>query len=434
MKRSRQIPLLTVTLLMGTLLTACGGRAPGVGVADPAAAVPAADPSLSAPITDPNAGAYPVTDPNAGAYPVTDPNMAYPQTPVTNPLDMGAGVANAPAGSFKIPQGNVLYGWRARGIAVSGGTIYIAAVDNEGMTKNGTVLSMDSTAGKNGKNLASSLLGLSAKLNSTLQSVAIAGGNLYAIDSTNGLFSVRTSGGEVKALKGNGGQDIAGSNYGLFVAANGMLEKGDMSGTARAPMMPQIMAAGGIGSDSRGNIFFANGPRVAVIDTNGVPRDVVTQGVMAPIDVAADGRNGDIYVLEGAEVKRFSVQGQMTGKFNHGATQATSIAVDESGNVYVSDYGSSSSDSKVIKFAAVGQSLNNGAAMGYGQNTGYGQPAGYGQPTGYTGYSAQNNAYAQQPAYAQQTAYNAQRAAYPQQQVYPQQAAYPQTQTQGRQY
>lgn len=434
MKRSRQIPLLTITLVMSTLLTACGGRTPGVGmVTDPTVAAPATDPSLAAPI-DPNAG-YPVTDPNAG-YPVTDPNAGYQQPVSTMPMDMGAGLANAPAGSFKIPQGNVLYGWRARGITVSGGTIYIAAVDNEGLTKNGTVLSMDSTAGKNGKNLASSLLGLSAKLNSTLQGVAVAGGNLYAIDSTAGLFSVRTSGGEVKSLKGNGGQDIAGSNYGIFVAANGMLEKGDMTGTARAPMMPQIMAAGGIGSDSRGNVFFANGPRVAVIDTNGMPRDVVTQGVVTPIDVAADGRNGDIYVLEGPEVKRFSMQGQMTGKFNHGATQATSIAVDESGNVFVSDYGSSSSDSKVLKFAAVGAQAVNGGAMGYPQTgypqTGYAQQPAYGQQTGYTGYNAQTA----QQAYPQQ-AYNAQtaqRAAYPQQQVYPQQAAYPQTQTQGRQY
>lgn len=424
MKQSRLIPLVTLSLLAGVALTGCGGRTPGSVIPD--------TPASTAPTTG-------VTDPSYTAPTTTTP---YPDTytqPVNNmPVTVAptASVPMTPSGTFKVDQGNMIYGWRARGIAVSGGSIYIAAVDNDGLTKNGTVVKMDAMTGKNWKDLATGFLGLTSKLSSNLQGVAVAGGNLFAIDSTLGMFSISTSGGQVKELKGSGGTDLAGSNYGVFVASHSTLERGDMTGLSRTPM-PQIVTSGGIGSDTRGNIFFINGPRVGVLSTNGVPQDVILSGLAQPIDVAADGRTGEILVLDGPDVKRFN-NGQMIGSFQHGATQATSIAVDEAGNIYVADYGTSSSDSKIIKFAPAnaGQPMNGGVAA-YPQTaypqTGYqtGYPTAYPQ-TGYqTGYP---QAYPQTGAYPQtaypQTSYGAyasQSAAYAQpQQAYPQ-TAYPQT-------
>ena len=427
MKQSRLIPLVTLSLLAGAALTGCGGRTPGSVIPDtPASTAPTTgvtNPSYTAPTTTtPYPDTY--TQPVANTPVTAAPTVSMPMTP---------------SGTFKVHQGNLIYGWRARGIAVSGGSIYIAAVDNDGLTKNGTVLKMDAMTGKNWKDLATGFLGLTSKLSSNLQGVAVAGGNLFAIDGTLGMFSISTSGGQVKELKGGGGTDLAGSNYGVFVASHSTLERGDMTGMSRTPM-PQIVTSGGIGSDTRGNIFFINGPRVGVLSTNGVPQDVILSGLAQPIDVAADGRTGEILVLDGPDVKRFN-NGQMIGSFQHGATQATSIAVDETGNIYVADYGSSSSDSKIIKFAPAnaGQPMNGGVAAypQTGYQTGYPQTA-YPQ-TGYqTGYP--QTAYPQtgyqtgypQTAYPQTSygAYAAPSTGYAQpQQAYPQ-TAYPQAATQ----
>jgi hypothetical protein len=387
MKRNH---LATLTLLtLSTMLTACGGRTPGVGTVPqvPAAVNPMPDYSAPAPgYTDPSLNSPGYNTPGYGNPGYTDPSMG---------LGAGSQAPNPQMGTFEVDQ-DTLNQWQARGIAVNGGAIYIAASDNRSLFKKGTVIKMDATSGKNWKNLGSTMLGLRHPMDSTIQGVAVVGGNLFAIDSTQGLYSVKASGGEVKPLKGAGGMDITGSMNGLYVSANGGLERGDMSGTARTPM--NIMTASGIGSDSRGNVFFVSGTRVAVMDQSGMPRDVVQQGVMTPLDVAGDGRNGDVYVLEQAEIKRFSMNGQLLSRFPHNAGQPSSIAIDESGNLYVADFGTSHKDSKIIKFGPAGT----GAAMpgtggmyndpyaggAYGTAPAYGATPGYSDPYAGGAYGA----------------------------------------------
>jgi hypothetical protein len=382
MKRSQA---LTLTLLLaGLSLTACGRRAPGVTPDVPVTQPPAIT-TPQAPLDSTPIAAPPVTMP-------TDPSL-MPNQPSQAP--------NPALSQFNVDQDSMLNDWQARGIAVSGGSIYVAAVDVKGLLKKGTVVKMDASTGKNWKNLGSSLMGLKHTLDDNLQSVTFAGGNLFALDSSLGLYSVSTNGGQVKALKGAGGMDLAGTNNGIFIAANGTLERSDMSGASRAPL-PGLGASAGVGSNSRGEVFFIAGGRVAMLDMNGRPRELMLQGLNNALDVAGDGRTGDVYVLEQGGIKRFSMSGQLLSSFPHNATQPQSIAIDESGNVYVSDFGSSPKDSKIIKFgppAGMPQNPgmgygdpyagNNGYGGGYGSTPAYGGGYGNGYPDPYAG----NNGY-----------------------------------------
>ncbi len=343
MKQSQILQLITTSMAAAILMSSCGGRAPGVGVGG------ADVPTGTAPIAD--APSY--SDPGSSNPGYSDPGYSDPYQPPTN-INPGVpmqptGQPNPKIGDYKVDD-EILNDWQARGIAVSGGSVYIAAVDKSGVSRKGTVLKMNASTGKIEKNLGSSLLGLRYKLDSTLMGVAVSGGNLYAVDSSKGLYSITTSGSDIKELKGTGAVDIAGNNSGLFLAANGQLERSSMTGTSRSPMNG-LTATAGVGADSRGNAYFVNNTRIGMVDAmSGQARDVIMQGLNGAIDVAGDGRNGDIYVLEQSEVKRFSATGQLVAQFAHGASKSFGIAVDETGNVYVSDFGDTSKTSKIIKF------------------------------------------------------------------------------------
>jgi len=126
--------------------------------------------------------------------------------------------------------------------------------------------------------------------------------------------------------------------------------------------------------------------------------------------------------------------------FQHTAEQPSSIAIDESGNIYIADFGSSSSTSKIIKYGP----LNGGNAVnGGGYNQGYGQPAygqpnynqpAYGQPSyGQPAYGQPSYGSYNAPVQQQQPAYGAYNAPMQQQQpVYP--VAAPAQNTSRRQY
>ncbi|MBF2052428.1 MAG: hypothetical protein IGS03_03060 [Candidatus Sericytochromatia bacterium] len=441
MKRNALASLMITSLVASLTLTACGGRAP-MGMPDPGMVQ---DPNNMVPM--PGVGG---SQPPATGQPYTPPPSMG--TPIGIPGTSPTGAPNPQLGAFKVNQGNMLYSWKARGIAVSGGNVYIAAVDNDGLTKNGTILKMDAMSGDKWENLGSRMLGLSSKMSSTLQDVAVAGGNIFAIDSSEGVYTIHGSG-QVRHIKGGGGSYLAGNNNGLFIASNGIMERSDMSGEARTPMH-NIRVSGGMGADTRGSVYFINGNRIGMLDPNGVPRDVIQQGLMSPLDVAGDGRTGEIYVLEPTEIKRYSNNGQLLASFPHGAAQPSGIAVDETGNVYVCDF---SKSSQVFKFGPPGgmnqqPGMNNGMGFGNGfgsvpynnhpdpyggggmnQQPGMGFGGGYGMNNGYnsgfgSGYGM-NNGY--NSGYG---AYNAPQQMVPQQQMMPPQQALPQQTTRNRQY
>lgn len=269
---------------------------------------------------------------------------------------------NTQMATFKVDD-DFLNDWQAKGIAVSGGTIYVSASDSSGLKK-GTVIKMNSSDGKNWKDLASSLGGLRHPMDHTVTGLAISGGTIVAGDSSGKVYTVDASKGSVKVIKGSGATDVA-AGAGSFYLANGMVEKTDAGVGSRSPL-GALSASSGIGADTQGNIYSVNGNIVKKADISGQVMDVITTDLNGGIDVAADSRNGDMYVLEMTMIKRFNANGQLLSQFPSGATKGVSIAVDEMGYVYVADEGKDKKDSKIIKFSASADAVQTNSLSSYG--------------------------------------------------------------------
>lgn len=274
-------------------------------------------------------------------------------TPTINPIQFanngtgGSGIANSQIGTLKVDQ-DFFNQWQAKGIAAAGGTVYLTVADNTSLFKKGSIIRMDTSSGKNWKNIGSTWLGLRFPLDKTIQGIAISGTNLVAIDSKGSMYNVENSK-KVKSFKTGAGTDIAVGAGTIYIANGTGVEKADSSGQGRTAIA-NLSITGGIGTDKQGNLYAVSGSGVKKVDTNMQVTDVVTQGVSNGIDVAVDDVNGFIYVLENSEIKRFTNTGVLTASFGNGAIKATSIATDELGNLYVADEGKDYKTSKVVKF------------------------------------------------------------------------------------
>lgn len=282
---------------------------------------------------------------NSGA-PTTE--ELYSPMANTPPAPINA-TPNAQSGTFKVDQ-SMTSQWQAKGIAVSGGAIYVSAADNSGLFKKGTVIKMNSSDGKGWKSLGGTLGGLRHPMDATVEGVAINGSTVVAVDPTGKVYTLDAANGSPKVIKAAGGKDVASGGGSIYIA-NGSVEKTDTSATARTPVAG-LNASGGVGSDNLGNLYAVSGVKIVKSDSTGQVMDVVTTDLSSPVDVAVDSRNGDLYVLDATSIKRFNSTGQIMSTFPSGATKPVAIATDESGAIYVADFGSTYKDSKVIKFAA----------------------------------------------------------------------------------
>lgn len=272
-------------------------------------------------------------------------------------------VANAQIGTVPVT------GWQAKGIAVSGGTMYVSAFGPVKLVFTaGTVLKISSD-GKV-KDFATGFLGTTHPIAKTVEGISISGSTLFVADAS-AMYTVDATSGKVTTVKGSGGKDVAATASGVFVA-NGSVDKADSKLGSRSPVAG-LSATGGVGADSTGNVYAVSGNTIKKADTSGQVTDIVTTELAAPIDVAVDNRNGDLYVLEQSEVKRFNSSGSLLVKFPSGATTPSAIAVDESGMIYVADTGTSKKDSKIIKFSAStdnASSSSSSSSMSYSSSGG----------------------------------------------------------------
>lgn len=350
MRKTFQVGISAILLSASLSLTACNKRV----------AVSPNTPANQTPVNQ-----TPINNDPIGQDPL-DGRDTFTNTPAAP-----TGVPNNKLNEFKVDQ-DTFNQWQAKGIAVTGGTIYVSAADNGNIFKKGTIIKMSASDGKNWKDLSSSFLGLRHPMDATVQGVAVAGGVIVAGDSQGQVYVVDASKGSVKKVKGTGANDVAAGSGGFFFA-NGSLEKSDASAAARSPLNG-LSVSGGIGADNNGNVFAVSGNAIKKFDVASQQVfDVVTENLTGALDVAVDNRNGDIYVLEQANIKRFNSNGQFIVTFSNSATRAIGIATDETGAVYVADSGSTHKDSKVIKFSASidGAVNNNMNSQMYNANSSY---------------------------------------------------------------
>lgn len=296
-------------------------------------------------------------------------NMA--SAPAQNPIQLdGEPGSNALAfaspnkqvAAFKVDQDSFLNNWQAKGLEVSNGTIYVSAIDVRSLIKKGTVVQM-STSGEEWKDLAKAWLGLRHPLDATARGIAMSGsGSLLVVDEKSGIASV-DSAGKVTKAEADGGLDIASAAGTSWIYSVRGLEKSDDSGTSRSPVSG-VSASGGVGVDAQGNAYVPVQNTIVKVSAAGAPTPIIRNYLNAPADVAIDPRNGDIFVLDGGEIKRYDKNGEFVCSFGSSALDPSAIDLDEEGNLYVADFARDARSSQVIKFEAA--PLSGGAAAGSG--------------------------------------------------------------------
>lgn len=294
-------------------------------------------------------------EPSPTAQPVENNRDEYvaPAAPTPPPASPNSFISK-----FKVDNA-YLSDWQARGIAVTGGSIFVSVADPVGLSKKGSILKISSD-GKTIKDLASSWLGFRHPMDATVEGLTVSGSNLLAVDPAGKMYVVDSAKGTIKVVKTEGSKDVAAGGGAVFVS-NGSVSRTDSSASARNPVSG-LNATGGIGADKDGNVYAVSGNTIKKADSTGSSNDIISSELVSPVDVAVDDRNGDIYVLEQQEVKRFNRDGMFLIKFPSQAAKPSAITVDASGIVYIADYGTSSKDSQVIKFSASIDGNNNSAS------------------------------------------------------------------------
>jgi hypothetical protein len=284
------------------------------------------------------------------------PNRAVPpqQNPVRMEGEIGskaleAALPNKQIGAFKVDQDSLLNLWQPVGLAASGGSLYISAVDNRSLVKKGTVIKMNTTDGKEWKNLASTWLGLRHPLNGTSRGMTLnSAGQALVVDEKGGTFSIDTSNGKVTKADSEGALDIASGGGKTYVYGVGGIAESDDTGATRTPISG-VNASGGIAADKEGSAYVPVQNSIYKIQA-GTPTALISQYLNAPTDIAVDNRNGDIYVLDGGEIKRFDKNGEFIVNFSTGGLNAVALTLDEEGSLYVADFGRDYRTAQIIKF------------------------------------------------------------------------------------
>lgn len=299
------------------------------------------------------------------------PNMAV--APAQNPVLLdGEPGSNALAfaspnkqvASFKVDQDSFLNQWQAKGIDVSNGTIYISAIDVKSLIKKGTVIQM-STAGENWKDMASAWLGLRHPINSTARGLSMtSSGSILVVDEKSGMFTVDSTG-KATSSQADGALDIASGGSTSWIYSVRGLEKSDDTGASRSPVSG-VAATGGIGADAQGNAYVPVQNTIVKVSTSGSPTVLIRNYLHAPADVAVDPRNGDVFVLDGGEIKRYDKNGEFIVSFGSSALDPVGIDLDEDGSLYVADFARDSKSSQIIKFEAAPLPAGSVSASGSG--------------------------------------------------------------------
>ena len=258
---------------------------------------------------------------------------------------------NKQIGSFKVDQDSLLNLWQPVGLAASGGTLYVSAIDSRSLVKKGTVLKMSSADGKGWKNLASTWMGLRHPMNVSTRGLTLnSAGQAVVVDEKSGTFSVDTSNGTVTRTESEGALDIASNGGKTFIYGPGGIAESDDTGASRTPVSG-INASGGIAVDQKGRAYAPVQNTLMRIEA-GKASVLIREYLNNPKDVAIDNRNGDIYILDSGEIKRFDKNGSFIVNFGSGALNPVALCLDEEGFLYVADFGGDYRSAQIIRFEA----------------------------------------------------------------------------------
>jgi len=122
----------------------------------------------------------------------------------------------------------------------------------------------------------------------------------------------------------------------------------DDTGVSRT-LVSGVNASGNLTVDKTGNAYVPVQNKIYKIEGS-TPSVFIQEYLNAPKDVAVDPRNGDLYVLDGGEIKRFDKNGEFIVNFGSGALDAVSICIDEEGTLFVADFSRDYRSAQVIKF------------------------------------------------------------------------------------
>lgn len=287
------------------------------------------------------------------------PNMAV--APQQNPVMLDGEVGsdalafaspNQQVAAFKVDRSK-LNNWQPTGLDVYGGNLYVSAIDISSLIKKGTVIKMNASNGEEWQDIAASWMGLRHPLNSSARGLAMtSAGMLLVSDKDKDVYAVAPSGGEVTKISADSAIDVAYGNGTVWFSSLRGLEKSD-SGASSRELISGVAASGGIGADKEGNAYVPVKNTLKKVSPSGEVTNLINEYLNAPVDVAVDPRNGDIYVLDKNEVKRFDKDGQFIINFSSSALHASSIALDENGTLYVAEFGSNSDNAQIIQYAPV---------------------------------------------------------------------------------
>lgn len=286
------------------------------------------------------------------------PNQAVP--PQQNPVRMEGEIGsqalemvlpNKQVGAFKVDQDSILNQWQPVGLVAAGGTLYVSAIDARSLIKKGTVIKMNSMDGSGWKNLASSWLGLRHPMNVTARGLTLNSvGQIVVVDEKGGTFSIDPSNGKVTRNQSEGALDIASGGGKTYVYGIGGIAESDDTGVSRT-LIPGVNASGGIAVDKEGNAYVPVQNTLVKISA-GQPEVLIREYLNNPKDVAIDPRNGDIYVLDSGEIKRFDKKGEFIVNFGSGSLNPVALCLDEEGTLYVADFGGDHRSAQIVKFEA----------------------------------------------------------------------------------
>jgi hypothetical protein len=300
--------------------------------------------------SDPGLAGEDASGSDSGADPDAEPSPAPSADPVIPIMDNGA---SGGGGDQVLPLKNSIFkDWQATGIVSVDGQIYLAASDRTGLSRRGSVLTLDAK-GK-WKDIGDTWLGLKHPLNNTVRGVAAdSNGNLLIIEASGKLGQVTTSPKpKIKTVStGQSGLlDVVCYSNSFYVSMGNQIRKMSPDLATSESIAANLSLTGGMGVDKDGNFYSVATGQIVKITKDGVT-SIVLDNVMNAVDVAI-AKDGRMIVLLNNGIAVYDATGQKLKDIGGGQIgTGAAVYVDSTNTIYVADTGKDRKSSQVLTFS-----------------------------------------------------------------------------------